>query len=353
MSRGWAYAIAPDCPPPVLWPRSSASGSSSIQRVRLLNCLKEVPTNLSVELAPGHPTGLLLANPVMTASGTFGYGTEYSHLFDIQKLGAIVSKGTTLEPREGNPQPRIAETACGVLNAIGLQNIGAEALIRDKAPVWAGWQVPVIVNIAGETVDEYARLAGLLNGVTGISALEVNISCPNVKAGGAEFGTTPESAARVTAAVKAATSLPVLVKLTPNTADIRRVAAAVARAGADAISLINTIKGMTIDITRRKPLLGNISGGLSGPAVKPVALYMVYEVAGAVEIPVIGCGGITTANDAIEFLIAGASAVQVGTASLSEPQAPFRVLEGIEEFMTREGISDITELIGAARSKPR
>ncbi len=310
-----------------------------------------MPTKLSVELAPRHSTGLLLANPVMTASGTFGYGTEYSHLFDIQRLGAIVSKGTTLKPREGNPQPRIAETACGVLNAIGLQNIGAEALIRDKAPVWAGWQVPVIVNIAGDTIDEYARLAGRLDGVAGISALEVNIGCPNIKVGGAEFGASPESAARVTTAVKAATSLPVLVKLTPNTGDITEVAIAVARAGADAISLINTIKGMAIDTARRRPLLGNISGGLSGPAVKPVALYMVYQVAGAVDIPVVGCGGIATAGDALEFLIAGASAVQVGTASLSNPQAPLEVLEGIEEFMTREGIADITGLIGAARPK--
>ena len=310
-----------------------------------------MPTNLSVELAPRHPTGLLLANPVMTASGTFGYGTEYSHLFDIQRLGAIVSKGTTLKPREGNPQPRIAETACGVLNAIGLQNIGAEALIRDKAPVWAGWQVPVIVNIAGDTIDEYARLAGRLDGVAGISALEVNIGCPNIKVGGAEFGASPESAARVTTAVKAATSLPVLVKLTPNTEDITKVARAVARAGADAISLINTIKGMAIDTTRRRPLLGNISGGLSGPAVKPVALYMVYQVAGAVDVPVVGCGGIATAGDALEFLMAGASAVQVGTASLSNPQAPLEVLEGIERFMAKEGVADITELIGLARPK--
>jgi dihydroorotate dehydrogenase (NAD+) catalytic subunit len=310
-----------------------------------------LPTKLSVELAPRHPSGLLLANPVMTASGTFGYGTEYSHLFDIQRLGAIVSKGTTLKPREGNPQPRIAETACGVLNAIGLQNIGAEALIEEKAPVWAGWQVPVIVNIAGDTIDEYARLAGRLDGVAGISALEVNIGCPNIKVGGAEFGASPESAARVTTAVKAATSLPVLVKLTPNTEDITKVAIAVARAGADAISLINTIKGMAIDTTRRRPLLGNISGGLSGPAVKPVALYMVYQVAGAVDIPVVGCGGIATAGDALEFLMAGASAVQVGTASLSNPQAPLEILEGIERFMAKEGIADITELIGAARPK--
>jgi dihydroorotate dehydrogenase (NAD+) catalytic subunit len=287
----------------------------------------------------------------MTASGTFGYGTEYSHLFDIQRLGAIISKGTTLKPREGNPQPRIAETACGVLNAIGLQNIGAEALIEKKAPLWAGWQVPVIVNIAGEAIDEYVRLAGRLDGVAGISALEVNIGCPNIKTGGAEFGASPESAARVTTAVKAATSLPVLVKLTPNTGDITKVAIAVARAGADAISLINTIKGMAIDTIRRRPLLGNISGGLSGPAVKPVALYMVYQVAGAVDVPVVGCGGIATAGDALEFLMAGASAVQVGTASLSNPQASLEVLEGIERFMAKEGVADITELIGAARPK--
>jgi len=305
--------------------------------------------NLSVQLAPKHHRGLLLANPVMTASGTFGYGTEYSHLFDIQKLGAIVCKGTTLEPWDGNPQPRVAETACGVLNSIGLQNIGVKALIKDKAPVWAGWRVPVIVNIAGETIDEYAKVAGELEGVAGVSAIEVNISCPNIKAGGAEFGAEPESAASVVAAVKAVTSLPVLVKLTPNTSDIVRVAVAVAEAGADAISLINTLKGMVIDITQRRPLLGNITGGLSGPAIKPVALYMVYQVAGAVEIPVIGCGGITTSGDAIEFIMAGASAIQVGTANLTNPRAPLEVLEGIEKFMEKEGIGDIGELIGVAR----
>jgi len=305
--------------------------------------------NLSVQLAPKHQPGLLLANPVMTASGTFGYGTEYSHLFDIQKLGAIVCKGTTLEPRDGNPQPRLAETACGVLNSIGLQNIGVKALIQEKAPIWAGWRVPVIVNIAGATIDEYAQLAGELDGVAGISALEVNIGCPNIKAGGAEFGTDPESAAKVIAAVKAATSLPVLVKLTPNTGNIAKIALAVAEAGAEAISLINTLKGMVIDIAKRKPLLGNITGGLSGPAIKPVALYMVYEVAGAVELPIIGGGGITNASDAVEFIMAGASAIQVGTASFTNPRAPFDVLTGIEQFMEKEGIKDITELIGIAR----
>jgi len=305
--------------------------------------------NLSVQLAPKNKHGLSLANPVMTASGTFGYGTEYSHLFDIQKLGAMVCKGTSLEPREGNPQPRLAETACGLLNSIGLQNIGVKALIKEKAPIWAGWRLPVIVNIVGETIDDYARLAGELDGVAGIGGIEVNIGCPNIKAGGAEFGVKPESAAEVTAAVKAATSLPVLVKLTPNTSDIAEVAMAVAEAEADAISLINTLKGMAIDITKRRPLLGSKTGGLSGPAIKPIALYMVYEVAGAVEVPVVGGGGIATASDALEFIMAGASAIQVGTANLTNPRAPLDVLEGIEQFMGKEGIDNIAELIGVAR----
>lgn len=305
--------------------------------------------DLSVQLAPKNKSGLLLANPLMTASGTFGYGTEYSHVFDIHKLGAIVCKGTTLEPREGNPQPRLFETASGLINSIGLQNIGVKALIREKAPIWASWKVPVIVNIAGDTVDDYAQLAGELDGVAGISGIEVNISCPNVKAGGAAFGTSPELASEVTAAVKAATSLPVLVKLTPNTGDITRVAMAVAEAGADAISLINTLKGMAIDIARRRPVLTNIIGGLSGPAIKPVALAMVYEVAGTVEVPVIGCGGIICAADAIEFIMAGASAVQVGSATFSNPRVSLDILEGIEQFMQKEGIKKLSELIGAAR----
>ena len=262
--------------------------------------------------------------------------------------GAIVCKGTTLEPREGNEQPRLVETASGVLNSIGLQNIGVEALIKEQAPIWAGWRVPVIVNIAGETVDDYARLAARLEGVAGISGLEVNISCPNVKAGGAEFGASPESAARVTTAIRQATSRPVLVKLTPSTPDITKVAKAVAEAGADAITLINTLKGVAIDISRRRPLLGNITGGLSGPAIKPIALYMVYETAKAVDLPIIGCGGITNVSDAIEFIMAGASAVQVGTADMFNPKAPFDIAEGIRGFAEQEGIKDIAELIGAA-----
>ncbi|UCD07977.1 MAG: dihydroorotate dehydrogenase [Dehalococcoidales bacterium] len=305
--------------------------------------------DLSVRLAPNNPRGLDLKNPVMTASGTFGYGTEDSHLFDIRKLGAIVCKGTFLKPRDGNPQPRIAETPSGMLNSIGMEGIGIEALIREKAPVWAGWDVPVIVNIAGETVEEYAQIAERLDNVDGVSGIEVNISCPNIQAGGAEFGIRPDTAAAATAAVRKSTSLPVLVKLTPNSSEITAVAEAVAGEGADTLTLINTLKGMAIDIYSRKPILGNVTGGLSGPAIKPVALYMVYEVSKTVNIPIIGCGGISTAADALEFIMAGATAVQVGTVGFSNPSAPMEILEGIEDFMTKKQINSIEEIIGAAR----
>ncbi len=306
-------------------------------------------TDLTVQLAPKHKRGLRLINPVMTASGTFGYGTEYEQLFDIQKLGAIVCKGTTLEPRQGNRQPRLVETTGGVINSIGLQNIGVEAVIKEKAPVWANWQVPVIVNIAGDTVEDYARLASRLDGVTGVSGLEVNISCPNVQAGGAAFGADPTCAAEVTKAVRSNTSLPLIIKLTPNAADIATVAAAVAEAGADAVSLINSVRGMAISVTTRRPIIGNITGGLSGPAIKPLALALVYDVADSVKVPVIGCGGIVTAADALEFIMAGATAVQVGSATLSNPRAALDVLEGIEHFMAEEGIKELGEIIGAAR----
>jgi dihydroorotate dehydrogenase (NAD+) catalytic subunit len=286
----------------------------------------------------------------MTASGTFGYGIEYSELFDIQRLGAIVCKGTTLKPREGNPQPRLVETAWGIMNSVGLENVGVEAVIKDKAPIWAKWQVPVIVNIAGETVDEYAAVSARLDGVSGIGGIEVNISCPNVASGGMEFGTNPKAAAEVTAAVKAATSLPVMVKLSPNVTDIGEIALAVSEAGADAITLINTVRGMVIDINEGRPSLGNISGGLSGPAIKPIALYIVYTVAGIVDIPVIGCGGISCADDALEFLMAGASAVQVGTANWASPQATLDVLDGITQFMKRKKLENIQAIVGKARS---
>ena len=304
--------------------------------------------DLSIQLAPQNRRGLLLANPVITASGTFGYGTEYAEIIDIQRLGAIICKGITPKPWPGNSQPRLVETAGGVLNSIGMENIGIDALIQEKAPIWVEWNVPVIVNILGESLEEYAHLAILLDKVPGVSGIEVNISCPNVSAGGMEFGASPEAAAAATAAVRANTSLPVIVKLSPNVTDITEIACAVVEAGADALSLINTLRGMAIDLASRRPVLGNKSGGLSGPAIKPVALHMVYQVAQAVEVPVIGCGGIATANDALEFILAGASAVQVGTATFTDPRASLDILEGIEEFMRKEGVKQISEIIGAA-----
>jgi len=305
--------------------------------------------NLSVDLAPGHKSSLFLANPVMTASGTFGIGLEYVKVFDIQRLGAIVSKAVTLRPRRGNPQPRIAETAAGMINSIGLQNIGLKALLRDVAPTWATWRVPVIVNVAGESVDEYGELARRLDDAPGVSGLEVNISCPNVE-DGLVFGRDPRAAAEVTAAVRRQTTLPVIVKLTPNAADVAEVARAVADAGADALTLINTFPAMSIDVEARRPALGWGSGGLSGPALKPIALKMVYDVAGAVDVPIIGCGGIMCGRDAVEYLMAGASAVQVGTATFRNPRAPLDVLEGIETFMQEHGVDDVRELVGAARA---
>ncbi len=305
--------------------------------------------DLRVQLAPRHGKGLVLSNPVMMASGIAGYGMEYAEIADIQKLGAVICKGTTLRPRRGNVQPRLVETAGGVLNSVGLENIGVDALIKEKAPVWAGWRVPVIVNVAGETIDEYAAVASKLEGVPGISGIELNISCPNVSAGGMEFGIDPKLAARVTSVVKAVTTLPVIAKLSPNVTDIKGIALAVEEAGADAVSLINTLKGMAIDINQGKPCLGNLVGGLSGPAIKPVALYMVFEVAKVVRIPVIGCGGIACAEDALEFIMAGATAVQVGAASLTDPGICLIVLEGIERFMLDKAVESLADLIGVAR----
>jgi dihydroorotate dehydrogenase (NAD+) catalytic subunit len=285
----------------------------------------------------------------MIAAGIAGYVIEYAEITDIQKLGAVVCKGTTLMPRRGNAQPRLMEIPGGLLNSVGLENIGIDALIKEKAPVWARWQVPVIVNVAGETIDEYVDVAGMLEGVPGISGIELNISCPNVSAGGMEFGVDPKLAARVTSAVKAATSLPVIVKLSPNVTDIREIALVVEEAGADAISLINTLKGMVIDIDRRKPCLGNIVGGVSGPVIKPVALHMVFEAAKVVRIPVIGCGGIACAEDALEFIMAGATAIQIGTACLTSPDICLTILDGIKHFMVDKGVENLIDLIGVAQ----
>lgn len=303
---------------------------------------------LSVSIMPG----LRLVNPVIGASGTFGYGDDWEGLVDIQQLGAIICKGTTLKPRDGNPQPRVVEVSAGMLNSIGLQNIGVDALIREKAPVWAEWKVPVIVNIAGESVEEYRKMAEKLDGVKGISGIEVNISCPNVKQGGMHFGTDAATAARVTRAVKKSTSLPVMVKLSPNVTDIVKIARAVEDAGADAISLINTLSGTAIDVRSRKPKLGNVIGGLSGPAIKPVALWMVYRVAGVVGVPVIGCGGIMNAEDALEFIMAGATAIQIGTASLIDPQATLKIISDLSSYLAVEGIRHISDIRGIARQEP-
>lgn len=303
--------------------------------------------NLSVDLAPGRKSGLPLANPVLTASGTFANGLEYVKVFDIQRLGAIVSKAVTLRPRRGNPQPRIAETAAGMINSIGLQNIGLEAILRDVAPVWASWRVPVIVNVAGESIGDYAELARSLDGVPGVSGIELNISCPNVE-DGLEFGADPHAAGRLTEAVRRQTTLPLVVKLTPN-ADVPAVARAVVEAGAEALTLINTFPAMAIDIGSGRPALGWGSGGLSGPALKPIALKMVHTVAADLDVPIIGCGGVMTGEDAVEYLMAGASAVQVGTATFRNPRAPLEVLEGLEAFMRDREIEDVRDLIGAAQ----
>jgi len=243
------------------------------------------------------------------------------------------------------------ETAGGLLNSVGLENIGVDALISEKAPVWARWRVPVIVNVAGETIDEYVAVSSKLEGVPGISGIELNISCPNVSAGGMEFGVVPRLAAQLTSAVKAVTSLPVIVKLSPNVTDIKEIALSVEEAGADAITVINTLKGMAIDIERRRPCLGNIAGGVSGPVIKPVAIHMVFDAARVVRIPVIGCGGIVCAEDALEFIMAGATAVEIGTACLTSPDVCLSILEGIEHFLMDKGVENLTDLIGVARDK--
>lgn len=290
---------------------------------------------------------LELQNPVMTASGTFGYAREFEDFVDLRRLGAVVVKGISLAPRTGNPPPRIIETACGMLNAIGLENVGVDRFISEKMPYLAALGVPVIVNILGDCVEEYGRIAERLAQVEGVAAIEVNISCPNVKKGGAAFGSDSKMAAAVTSAVKQSCQVPVIVKLSPNVTDVTVMAQAVQDAGADAVSLINTLIGMAIDLRSRRPRLANIIGGLSGPAIKPVALRMVYQVAQAVTIPIIGIGGIATAEDAMEFMLAGASAVQVGTANFVNPRASEDVVDGIAAYVREQKLGSVRDLIGA------
>ena len=298
---------------------------------------------LAVEIA-----GIKMNTPVMGASGTFGFGTEYQDLLDLHEVGAAFSKGTTPQPRAGNPGVRIAETPSAMLNSIGLENPGLEVFKRDILPQAAQLPTAFIVNISAGTVEEYGEMAAALD-VDGVDGLEVNISCPNVKEGGIVFGTDPKAAAAVTASVKKHTHKPVIVKLSPNVTSIATMAQAVEAAGADGISLINTIMGMAIDIRRRRPLLGNITGGMSGPAVKPIALRMVWQAAQAVRIPVIGLGGITSAEDAIEFLLAGASGVQVGAQNFQDPGVIAKITQGLDEYLAQNGLQHVSELVGALK----
>ena len=305
--------------------------------------------SLEVDLAPGAKRELILRNPVMTASGTSSNGLELARLFDINRLGALLSKGVTLQPRRGNPTPRIVETPAGMLNSIGFQNIGVRKLLRDVAAVWETWNVPVVVNMLGDTIDEFARLAQILDGAPGVAAVEVNISCPNLDVGGVAFGRDPIAAGRVIEAVSTTTTLPVIAKLTPDVTDISVVARACEDAGADALCVANSFVGMSIDVHTRRPRTNRPVAGLTGPAIKPLALRLVWESARAVDIPVIGCGGISEGRDAVEFLLAGATAVQVGTASFREPYAAVRVLEELLDYCRANGVSDVNKLIGAVQ----
>ncbi|UPU37960.1 dihydroorotate dehydrogenase [Geomonas paludis] len=298
--------------------------------------------DMSVVLA-----GIQMRNPVMTASGTFGYGAEFADYLDLESIGAMVTKGLSLKPKAGNPTPRIVETPGGMLNAIGLQNVGIDAFIEQKLPYLKDVNTPVIANLYGNTLEEYGEVASRLDGLAGVAGIEVNISCPNVKQGGIVFGTDPGAAQEVVSLVKRNTSKPLIVKLSPNVTDVVLMAKACADAGADALSLINTLTGMAIDLDRRRPVLANVTGGLSGPAIKPVALRMVWQVAKAVKLPLIGIGGIMNGRDALEFMLAGATAIQVGTASFLDPSAAQRIAGEMEQYLVENGIDNVRSLIGA------
>ena len=291
--------------------------------------------------------GLTIKNPVMTASGTFGYGLEYGDFIDLNRLGGVLVKGTTLHPRQGNPYPRMAETPSGMLNAVGLQNKGVDYFCEHIYPTISGYDTAMIVNVSGSQVEDYIKTAEKINALEGIPAIELNISCPNVKEGGMAFGVTCAGAASVVRAVRAVYDKTLIVKLSPNVTDITEIARAVEAEGADSISMINTLLGMAIDAEKRRPVLSTITGGLSGPAVKPIALRMVWQTAQAVKVPIIGMGGIASATDAIEFLLAGASAVEVGTYNFVDPSVTTQIVDGIEDYMRRHGFTDIQDLIGA------
>lgn len=297
--------------------------------------------------------GLTIKNPVMTASGTFGYGLEYGDFIDLNRLGGVLVKGTTLHPRQGNPYPRMAETPSGMLNAVGLQNKGVDYFCEHIYPTIFGYDTVMIVNVSGSQVEDYIETAEKINALERIPAIELNISCPNVKEGGMAFGVTCAGAASVVRAVRAVYDKTLIVKLSPNVTDITEIARAVEAEGADSISMINTLLGMAIDAEKRRPVLSTITGGLSGPAVKPIALRMVWQTAQAVKVPIIGMGGIASATDAIEFLLAGASAVEVGTYNFVDPSVTIQIVDGIEDYMRRHGFTDIQDLIGALQIPKR
>ena len=305
--------------------------------------------DLAVDLAPER--GLPLANPILVASGTFGYGVEYGEVVDVQRIGAICCKGTTLKPRAGNLPPRVTETPGGMLNSIGLQNPGVDAVIERYGPIWKGWKVPVIVNVAGESIEDYVEVVRRLDGVPGVAAIELNISCPNVGKGGLQFAIDRDAARAVTAAVRRATDLPLLVKLSPNVSDVRPIAKAIEEAGADAICAINTLSGLAVSADRTRAFLGNTYGGLSGPAIKPVALRIVYEVAQVVSIPIVAIGGVTNLDDVLDFFACGAVAVQVGTAIFADPELPVRLVDELRAECVHRGIDSYKPLVGTALPK--
>ncbi|KPL16583.1 MAG: dihydroorotate dehydrogenase [candidate division Zixibacteria bacterium SM23_81] len=300
-----------------------------------------VAVDLSIELG-----ALRLKNPVLVASGTYGWGQQYRDLLDPNLLGGLITKAVTQHPREGNSPPRIVETSCGLLNSIGLANVGVKAFIREKLPFLQSLKTTVIVNVAGSTPEEYAEVARQLEGYPGIDALEINISCPNVREGGLAFGSDPKAALRVLSTVRRTTKRFLIAKLSPNVTDIVAIAESAVDAGVEAISLINTLVGMAIDVPRQRPRLSTVLGGLSGPAIKPVALAMVWKVAQKIDLPIIGVGGIMTAQDAMEFFLAGASAVEVGTANFVDPQTPLKIIRGLEEACVQQGLKRIRQLVG-------
>jgi dihydroorotate dehydrogenase (NAD+) catalytic subunit len=332
-------AIVPARPPQV---RARSAPPAAVATSAELAALDAV--DLSVDLG----RGLILENPILVASGTFGYGVEYGEVVDVQRLGAICCKGTTLRPRIGNVTPRVTETPAGMLNSIGLQNPGVDAVVERYASVWQGWRTAVIVNVAGESVADYVEVVRRLDGVPGVAGIELNISCPNVGKGGIQFAIDADAAGSVTAAVRRATDLPLLVKLSPNVADVRPIARAIADAGADALTAVNTLSGIAVAPSRRRPLLGNVYGGLSGPAIKPVALRVVYEVAQVVDIPIVAIGGVTELADVLDYLAVGAIAVQVGTAIFADPTLPVRLIDELAAACLERSFDSYRPLIGTA-----